>query len=618
MIKTAVILAGGMGTRLGDRTADKPKGFLSLEAKPIVEESIIKLLESGIEKVIIGTGYLAEVYEQLEDSYPQVRCVRNHDYMETGSMYTLYILRDYVSEDFLLLESDLIYEKRGLEQLINHQQPDVILASGFTNSNDEVFIEINEDNLLVRMSKNREDLKQAQAELTGITKLSLSAFRALCSFADTQFPKDPLLDYETALVGISHRIPIYVHTVKDFVWCEIDDDCHLLRAKQFIYPMVALKDKNLPSVTRNRLLNPGPATTTDTVKYSQVVPDICPRETEFGEVMEMIAAELTKLAGDPEKYTTVLFGGSGTAAVEAILSSVIGEDAVLIINNGAYGERMCQIADVYRMNYIDFRSSPSEAINLDSLEKEIQSSNKKITHLCVVHNETTTGLLNDIYAIGSLCKRYNIQLIVDAMSSFGAIPIRMDEMNISYLAASSNKNLQGMAGVGFVIANRADLEMTRDLPPRNFYLHLFSQYHYFSKTKQLRFTPPVQTLYALRQAIIETNLEGVENRYARYSQAWAVLIDGIARLGLTLLVPKNHHSRIITAIREPETPDYDFNKMHDYFSRHGFTIYPGKLDEQNTFRIANIGDITLEDMEVFITLLEQYLISIGHCLEEKV
>jgi 2-aminoethylphosphonate-pyruvate transaminase len=193
----------------------------------------------------------------------------------------------------------------------------------------------------------------------------------------------------------------------------------------------------------------------------------------------------------------------------------------------------------------------------------------------------------------------------------------MEDMNISYLAASSNKNLQGMAGVSFVIARTSDLEMTRDIKPRNFYLHLYSQYHYFSKTKQMRFTPPVQTLYALKQAIIETNLEGVVNRYQRYCDTWHVLIDGITRLGLTHLVNKVHHSRIITAIVEPKNSGYDFEKMHDYFYRHGFTIYPGKLDGQNTFRVANIGDITPEDMEVFISLLDQYLKSIGYTPERN-
>lgn len=204
-------------------------------------------------------------------------------------------------------------------------------------------------------------------------------------------------------------------------------------------------------------------------------------------------------------------------------------------------------------------------------------------------------------------------MIVDAMSSFAAVPIDMDAMNISYLAASSNKNLQGMAGIGFVIARKAHLEMTKHLSQRNFYLHLYSQYKYFTETKQMRFTPPVQILFALKQAIIETRLEGIQKRYERYSKSWKVLMNGIARLGLTHLVNKENHSRIITAINGPDIASFNFEKMYRYFYGKGYTIYPGKTNGKNTFRIANIGDITHEDMEKFISLLEQYLISIGYC-----
>lgn len=617
MVKKAVILAGGMGSRLRKRTKNHPKGFIKIGNISIVEQSILKLIEAGIETIIIGTGYLSDQYDQLSIKYPQIQCVRNNDYKHTSSMFTLYNLKDHVSEDFLLLESDLIYEKKALRILIKHKEPDVILASEFTHSNDEVFIETDENNLLVKMSKNSRNLKDFHSELTGMTKISIETFKVMCDFAESVFPENKQLDYESALVSISSQRNIYVHKLQDFVWCEIDNEDHLLRAEKYIYPMITLKDKNFPPVKRNVLLNPGPATTTDTVKYAQIVSDICPREEEFGAVMEMITGELTQLVANPKNYSCILFGGAGTAAVESTLSSAIGNNAVLIINNGAYGKRMCQIAEVYKLNYIEYKSSSYEAIDLLSLEETIQHSSMKISHLCVVHNETTTGLLNDINAIGILCEKYQIQLIVDAMSSFAAIPINMDVMNISYLVASSNKNLQGMAGVSFVIARTENLVKTQHIPTRNFYLNLYSQYKYFLETKQMRFTPPVQTLYALKQAIIELNIEGIEQRYERFSKAWEVLINGITHLGLTYLVQKEHQSKIITAIVEPSIKTYNFEEMHDYFYRKGYTIYPGKMDAQNTFRVANIGDVTYKDMELFITMLENYLRSIGYFPERN-
>lgn len=370
------------------------------------------------------------------------------------------------------------------------------------------------------------------------------------------------------------------------------------------------------TVTRKILLTPGPATTTDSVKFAQVVSDICPREMEFGEVMQYICTELTGIVADPSQYATVLFGGSGTAAVESVISSVIGpQDTVLIIDNGAYGKRMCEIAQAYGLNVVTFKSAPHTALDLSALETRIHHCNhqNKISHLAVVHHETTTGLLNDIEAIGEICDKYQIDMIVDAISSFAAIPIRMNEMNIRYLAASSNKCLQGMAGISFVIAEQSKLSNEANHKPRNYYLNLYAQYQFFSEMRQMRFTPPVQTLYALKQAIDELAQEVVKQRYQRYTKSWETLIAGLSRLGLEYIGSEQHHSKMVTSVLEPPAGSgYDFYAMHDFLYSKGFTIYPGKLEQLGTFRIANIGDITCKDIEALLLWLEQYFHSIGY------
>ena len=357
-------------------------------------------------------------------------------------------------------------------------------------------------------------------------------------------------------------------------------------------------------VKRNVLLNPGPATTTDTVKYAQVVPDICPRERGFGDLMAWISTELARFVGDPARYATVLFAGSGTAAVEAIISSVIARGPVLIVNNGPYGERMCRMARIYRIPVVEVRQPGVEPLDLRAIGRALRRT--KPTHVAVVHNETSTGLLADVPGLGRLCRRHGAELIVDAMSSYAAVPIRMREMNIAYLAASANKNLQGMAGVSFVIAKRSALERARAIPPRNLYLNLPAQHDAFERTHQMRFTPPVQTLYALKQAIVEARRETIEGRYARYTRSWKTLVAGLKRLGLEFVVPPEHHSRIITAIREPDRPDYRFEDLHDFLFARGFTIYPGKVGDLKTFRVANIGAIDHRDIRRFLALLERY------------
>lgn len=359
------------------------------------------------------------------------------------------------------------------------------------------------------------------------------------------------------------------------------------------------------NVKRNILLNPGPATTTDTVKMAQIVPDICPREEEFGNLMKDVSEDLTGIVADKNNYSTILFGGSGTSAIESIITSIVPLDkTILIVNNGSYGQRMCDIAKRFNINYLEFKSYPTKPIDLKKLENQIKSDNS-LSHLALVHNETTTGLLNNIKEIGFLTKKYRLDFVVDAMSSFAALPINLEKENISFLAASSNKNIQGMPGVSFVIAKNQSLKELKKIKPRSYYLSLFEQYEYFLKSNQMRFTPPVQTIYALKQAIAELKEEGLKKRYHRYTNSWNLLTKSLRKLNLNYLVDDKHHSKIITSIELPE--EIIFKDMHDYFYNKGFTIYPGKVEEFNTFRVSNIGDIDANDISNFILLLKKYL-----------
>jgi 2-aminoethylphosphonate-pyruvate transaminase len=367
----------------------------------------------------------------------------------------------------------------------------------------------------------------------------------------------------------------------------------------------------MKEVKRNVLLNPGPATTTDSVKYAQVVPDICPREKEFGDLMRFVSTELTRLVADPDRYDTVLFGGSGTAVVEAMLTSVVNEGKVLIIDNGAYGKRMGQIAEAYGLDYFMYSSSIYDPIDLHSLQSAVETEGP-FTHLAAIHHETTTGLLNDLSLLGELCRQKNLVFLVDAMSSYAGIPMDLERDNISFMTASSNKNIQGMAGIGFVISKISELEVLKNTTIRSFYLNLYAQWDYFNKTGQLRFTPPVQTFYALKQAILETQKESVGERFKRYTKTWETLISGLEQLNLEYLVNKENQSHLITTVLEPENPGFSFEKLHDFCYEKGFTIYPGKVSDKNTFRLANIGEINSSDLDNFLAVLKLYLESINH------
>ena len=238
---------------------------------------------------------------------------------------------------------------------------------------------------------------------------------------------------------------------------------------------------------------------------------------------------------------------------------------------------------------------------------------KKYTTFAVVYHETTTGLLNPLEKICPMAKKYGMTTVCDIVSAYAGMPIDMEKLQIDFGAATSNKHIGGMAGIGFVVCKKDELLKQKDWPMRNYYLNLFDQYKYFEETKQTRFTPPVQTFYALRQAIIETKQETIEKRFERFTECWKILVNALKEIGLKMLVKEENQSHFITAILIPETPAYDFNNMHDFARGQGFTIYPGKLGNIDTFRIANMGDIKPEEMRRFTEILKEYMKSIGVC-----
>ena len=604
-------MAGGLGSRFGNRTQAMPKGFIEIDGVAMVERSVQKLIAAGIEEIIIGTGHCSEFYDALAKKYPCIKTVRNDNYENTSSMGTLEVCAPLVKGTALLLESDLLYDAIGLFVLDNDERENVILASGKTNSEDEVYLESDANGVLTGVSKDKSKIKDVAGELVGISKITKPFLDKMVAFYDKTRKENAKIDYESVFCQIAKEDPIYVRKIEYYAWTEIDDEAMLDRANKLIYPRIK-ENESLRSVRREVLLNPGPSTTTDSVKYAQVVADICPRELEFGNLMEDVATGLTEVCADPKDYITVMFGCSGTGADEAMVSSCVPPDGkLLVVDNGSYGARLAKIASVYGIDMDVFKSSTYEPIDLAALEKQMQS--KEYTTFAIVYHETTTGLLNPLEKICPMAKKYGMTTICDIVSAYGGMPIDLGSLGIDFATSTSNKHIGGMAGVGFVVCKKDELLKQKDWPMRNYYLNLYDQYKYFLETKQTRFTPPVQTLYALRQAIIETKQETVAKRFERFTACWEILVKGLKEIGLKMLVKEENQSHFITAILIPETPKYNFNALHDYARSFGFTIYPGKLGNIDTFRIANMGDIKPEEMMHFICVLRDYMHSIGVC-----
>ncbi len=362
-------------------------------------------------------------------------------------------------------------------------------------------------------------------------------------------------------------------------------------------------------IKRNILLNPGPATTTDSVKLAQVVPDICPREKEFASMMAKMREDLVRIVhGDLNKYTSVLFCGSGTMNIDVCINSLLPEGKkVLVVNNGAYSTRAAEICEYYRLPYIDLKFPVDELPDLDKVEQTLKE-NPDIALVHTTHNETGTGILNPIREIGALAHKYGAVFTVDTTSTYAMCPIDIEKDNIDFCMASAQKGLMAMTGLSFVIGNTEIIKKSAEYPKRSYYCNLYLQYHFFETTGEMHFTPPVQTIYATRQALDEYFAEGEEAKWQRHLSVFEAIHAGLDKLGFKDIIKRELQAGLVVSVKYPDDENWDFEKVHDYCYERGFTIYPGKVSTLNTFRLCALGAITAKDIEDFFVVLEEALI----------
>ena len=355
-----------------------------------------------------------------------------------------------------------------------------------------------------------------------------------------------------------------------------------------------------------KLLTPGPLTTTETVKEEMLV-DLCTWDDDYKKMTQEIRAELLRLAHAEKGYTAVLMQGSGTFGVEAVFSSVIGAaDKVLIAVNGAYSKRMVEICRYHHIPYGTVETDYDKIPDAAEIEKALQAD-PSFTHVAMVHSETTTGILNDIAAVGAVAKKYGKTFIVDAMSSFGGVDIDVPALGISYLISSANKCIQGVPGFSFIIAREDALKATKGTA-RSLSLDVYAQWETMEKDGgKWRFTSPTHVVAAFHKALEELRREGgVPARHERYARTNAMLREGMEKLGFSAYIGKDVQGPIITTFLYPEDLDFNFQDMYAYLKERGYVIYPGKLTEQDTFRLGNIGEIYEEDVEKILQIFKEY------------
>ena len=356
-----------------------------------------------------------------------------------------------------------------------------------------------------------------------------------------------------------------------------------------------------------KLLTPGPLTTTESVKKEMLF-DHCTWDDDYKAITQEIRGKLLKLAHVTEdEYTAILMQGSGTFGVESVLTSVVGaNEKLLICANGAYGERMGSIADYAGISHIIYQEDYDRMPDAGRVA-DILDDHPEITHVAMVHSETTSGILNDIKAVAGAARERGCTVIVDAMSSFGGVDIPVADWGIDFIISSANKCIQGVPGFSFIIANKAKLIQSKG-KARSLSLDLYDQWATMKKDGKWRFTSPTHVVLAFRRALEELEEEGgIPARHRRYEENNRLLIEKMGELGIRPYIGGEHQGPIITTFYYPENAKFSFGDMYQYIKDRGYAIYPGKVTEADTFRVGNIGEIYRDDILKVSDLIREFL-----------
>lgn len=355
------------------------------------------------------------------------------------------------------------------------------------------------------------------------------------------------------------------------------------------------------------LFTPGPLTTSRTVKQA-MLRDLGSRDFEFIEIVRDIRRRLLDVGNVSDKdYEAMPLQGSGTFGLEAVLASTVPPDGeILVAINGAYGRRIAKIASVLKIPVHTLVYAENTYPELPAIDAALQE-NERISHVAAVHCETTSGIINPIREIGELVRKRNVVYFVDAMSSFGAVPIDLAECCIDYLVSSANKCIEGVPGFCFVLARRDTLLSTEGYA-RSLSFDLLVQWKGLESNGQFRFTPPTHSLLAFHQALLELEQEGgVEGRAARYRENYETLVAGMRSIGFKEYVDPDKQGFIITSFMYPDHPNFSFEKFYAGLNERNYVIYPGKVSDADCFRIGNIGRIFPTDVQDLLNAVRETL-----------
>jgi 2-aminoethylphosphonate-pyruvate transaminase len=361
------------------------------------------------------------------------------------------------------------------------------------------------------------------------------------------------------------------------------------------------------------LFTPGPVNVAGNVRTAIAKEDICHREVDFDYLLQSIEQKLLQLFEIKKvaDYRAVVITGSGTAANESMLSSVVGKQNILILTNGEFGDRLYNTSRIHNKNTFVLDFGWGNTINTAKVQTYLNQN--KIDVIAMVHHETSSGMLNSLHDIGTLSKANGSIFIVDGVSSAGAEVIDIEQNHIAFFSSSSSKAIGSYSGLSFVIGKKAEFERLKSYPVKSTYLNLYKFYHFISTVSQTPNTPATHLFFALEQALINILDEGIANRYASIKHKANLLRQGMLKSGLTFVIPQNQMCSMLTTVNIP--PHINVTQFRDRLREKSIIIYEGKgCFESKVFQVGNIGDLSLDDIQFFIDSVNDVLASFAPIL----
>jgi 2-aminoethylphosphonate-pyruvate transaminase len=593
----AVILAAGAGERLAPITQTLPKALLPIGSETILSRQIRQLAEHGVEDVYVVIGYEGEaIREHLAASNPpcRVTLIENPDFKTTSTAYSALLAQGHVgSEAFYLLDGDVVADGYLFEKLAALDGNVLLYQPKSISSPEEM--KVSQEGGKVILSKAI-DGESALGEFVGMARVSADASEAF--FAALK--EESKGYYEEAINEIAAEFPFELEAVSEGSWIEIDFVTDYLQAVRMF---TEKREAVTPLISEQVLLCPGPVMVSKKVKSALLHSDIGHRETEFIEILTRCRAKLNQAFGVAgQDYTNVIITGSGTSANEALLSSYGPGKKLLILSNGEFGNRLIDLARCHELDYTPLEFGWANPIDLAKVEQLV--STDLYDALMVVHHETSTGMLNPINEIGAMLKKYNVDFLVDAVSSIGAEALSMETANITFCTASANKALASLPGLAFVCGKKAAFQALKGQKARTRYLDLYRHYEFEALSFQTPNTPAVSLFYALEVALDELLQDTLEARMKHYGYLASLVRNRLKKLGMKFVIPEEHMSRVLTTVYYPE--GLDVERFHDWVKQNNYVIYRGKGPLLGkAFQIANIGHVREEHVLAFLDMMER-------------